>query len=88
MTFSRKEGHPNIHPLTRPGIGLGTSGLGGRDLNHCAKPSAIEYIPFKIIYSIYNIIALRFFGLRSYQTSKIIVFFMRSDWFPIYIGIS
>ena len=28
-------------PSTRPGIEPGTSGLGGRDLNHCANPSAI-----------------------------------------------
>ena len=37
MNFSGKEGHPNIQPSTRPGIEPGTSGLGGRDLNHCAK---------------------------------------------------
>ena len=41
MNFSGKEGHPNIQPSTRPGIEPGTSGLGGRDLNHCANPSAI-----------------------------------------------
>ena len=41
MNFSGKEGHPNIQPSTRPGIELGTSGLGGRDLNHCTNPSAI-----------------------------------------------
>ena len=40
MNFSGKEGRPNIRPLTRPGIEPGTSGLGGRDLNHCANPSA------------------------------------------------
>ena len=40
MNFSGKEGHPNIQPSTRPGIEPGTSGLGGRDLNHCANPSA------------------------------------------------
>ena len=42
MNFSGKEGHPNIQPSTRPGIEPGTSGLGGRDLNHCANPSASE----------------------------------------------
>ena len=42
MNFSGKEGHPNIQPSTRPGIEPGTSGLGGRDLNHCANPSAKE----------------------------------------------
>ena len=26
-----------------PGIELGTSGLGSRDLNHCANPSVVEY---------------------------------------------
>ena len=41
MNFSGKEGHPNIQPSTRPGIEPGTSGLGGRDLNHCANPSAL-----------------------------------------------
>ena len=42
MTFGGKEGHPNIQPLARLGIQLGTSGLGGRDLikDHCANPSA------------------------------------------------
>ena len=40
MNFSGK-GHSNIQPSTRPGIEPGTSGLGGRDLNHCAKPSTI-----------------------------------------------
>ena len=40
VNFSGKEGHPNIQPLTRPGIEPGTSGLGDRDLNHCANPSA------------------------------------------------
>ena len=40
VNFSRKEGHPNNLPLTRPGIELETSGLGGRDLNHCPNPSA------------------------------------------------
>ena len=40
MKFSEKEGHPNIQPSTRPGMELGTSGLGGRDLNHCANSSA------------------------------------------------
>ena len=43
VNFSGKEGHPNIQPSTRPGIEPGTSGLGGRDLNHCANPSAITY---------------------------------------------
>ena len=42
MNFSGKEGHPNVQPSTRPGIEPGTSGLGGRDLNHCANPSAIS----------------------------------------------
>ena len=41
VNFSGKEGHPNIQPSTRPEIEPGTSGLGGRDLNHCANPSAI-----------------------------------------------
>ena len=42
VNVSRKEGHPNtcIQPSTRLGIELGTSGLGDRDLNHCANPSA------------------------------------------------
>ena len=39
VNFSGKEGHPNVKPSTRPGIELGTSGLGGRNLNHCANPS-------------------------------------------------
>ena len=39
VNFSRVEGHPIIQPLTRPGIELGTSGLGGRDLNHCTNLS-------------------------------------------------
>ena len=42
VNFSEKEGHPNIQPSTRPGIEPGTSGLGGRDLNHCANPSAFQ----------------------------------------------
>ena len=41
VNFSGKEGHPNIQPSTRPGIELETSGLGGKDLNHCANPSTI-----------------------------------------------
>ena len=44
MNFSGKEGHPNIQPSTRPGTELGTSGLGSRDLNHCANPSAIVIV--------------------------------------------
>ena len=40
MNFSGKGGHPNIQPSTRPGIEPGTLGLGGRDLYHCANPSA------------------------------------------------
>ena len=44
MNFSGKEGHPNIQPSTRPGIEPGTTGLGGRDLNHCANPSAMNVI--------------------------------------------
>ena len=43
MNFSGKEGHPNIQPSTRPGIEPGTSGLGGRDLNHCANPSVLPF---------------------------------------------
>ena len=38
VNLSGKEGHPNIQPSTRPRIKPGTSGLGGRDLNHCANP--------------------------------------------------
>ena len=38
VNFSAKEGHPNIQPSTRPGIELGTSGLGGRDLNTVPTP--------------------------------------------------
>ena len=38
MNFSRKEGRQNIQPSTKPGIELGTSGLGGRDLNHMRQP--------------------------------------------------
>ena len=44
MNFSRKEGHPNIQPSTRPGIETGTSGLGGRDVNHCTNLSAFLYL--------------------------------------------
>ena len=50
MNFSGKEGHPNIQPSTRPGIEPGTSGLGGRDLNHCANPSAIYVMPRAMLY--------------------------------------
>ena len=51
VNFSGKEGHPNIQPSIRPGIELGTSGLGGRDLNHCANPSAINVlVPRYIIF--------------------------------------
>ena len=32
VNTSRKEGHQNIQPSTRPGIEPGTTGLGGRDL--------------------------------------------------------
>ena len=35
--LSGKEGHPNIQPSTRPGIELGTSGLGGRDRDREVK---------------------------------------------------
>ena len=44
VNFSGKEGRPNIQPLTRTGIEPGTSGLGGRDLYHCANPSATKCI--------------------------------------------
>ena len=39
-------GHPNtcIQPSTMPGNQPGTSGLGGRDLYHCANPSAYMLI--------------------------------------------
>ena len=44
MNFIGKEGHPTIQPSTTPEIELGTSGLGGRDLNHCINPSSdMEY---------------------------------------------
>ena len=46
MNFSGKEGHPNIQPSTRPRIEPGTSGLGGRDLNHCAKPLRFPFTLF------------------------------------------
>ena len=49
MSFSGKEGHPNIQPSTRPGIEPGTSGLGGRDLNHCANPSAPNCTRFLVL---------------------------------------
>ena len=39
VNFSGKEGHPIIQPSTRPGIELGTSGLGDRNLKHCANSS-------------------------------------------------
>ena len=42
VKFSVKKVHPNIQPLTKPGIERGTLGMGGRDLNHCANPSAIR----------------------------------------------
>ena len=35
--LSGKEGHPNIQPSIRPGIELGTSGLGGRDRDREVK---------------------------------------------------
>ena len=41
VNFSGKEGRPNTQPSTRPGMETGTSGLGGRDLYHCANPSAM-----------------------------------------------
>ena len=41
VNFSGKEDHQNIQPSTKPRIELGTLGLGGRDLNHCANPSAL-----------------------------------------------
>ena len=41
MNFSGKAGHPNIQPSTRLRIKLGTSGLAGKDLNHCANPSTV-----------------------------------------------
>ena len=54
--YGGKEGHTNIQPSTRPGIEPGTSGLGGRDLNHCANPSAMHLrniysFKFKAIFS-------------------------------------
>ena len=41
VNFIGKEGHPNIQPSTRPGIEPGTSGLGGRNLNHCTNSSGV-----------------------------------------------
>ena len=49
MNFSGKEGHPNIQPSTRPGIEPGTSGLGGRDLNHCANPNHSCYLQMECL---------------------------------------
>ena len=37
MNFSGKQGHPNIQPSTRPGIELGTLGLGDRDPNNPSR---------------------------------------------------
>ena len=60
MNFSGKEGHPNIQPSTRPEIELGTSGLGGRDLNHCANPSEISQ-PFNNCYYSIDVLLLFYF---------------------------
>ena len=54
MNFSGKEGQPNIQPSTRPGIEPGTSGLGGRDLNHCANPSALRMSASNILTKVLN----------------------------------
>ena len=43
VNFNGKEGRANIQPLTMPGIELGFSGLGGRDLYHCANPSVFYF---------------------------------------------
>ena len=47
VNFSGKEGDPNIQPSNRPGFELGTSELGGRDLNHCANPIYTSHIACK-----------------------------------------
>ena len=42
MNYSGKEGHRNIQCSIRPGIEPEILGLGGRDLHHCANPSAVR----------------------------------------------
>ena len=42
LTLVGKKVTQIFKPSTRPGIELGTWGLGGRDLNHCANPSLLD----------------------------------------------
>ena len=70
---SGKEGHPNIQPSNRPGIEPGTSGLGGRDLNHCANPSA-----FLLLFSSFFPYLFRFNFVVSERNVHIL--FCRHIW--------